>query len=157
MSADTVAVVAPRSRSDSLLVTAVRGSDVRRKPDELIVEEPMSIQLDGNLVATTMRTPGHDYELAVGFCFGDGLLAGAPVVGVRYCAKCGVNLMGSVVAPRSEVQAPVAAAAPDYPPPFDPLPAPDYPPLSDPMAVAYVPHPRVAGSRLRTPRKCRWG
>ena len=64
--------------------------------------------------------------------------------GVRYCAKCGVNLMGSVVAPRSEAQAPVAAAAPDYPPPFDPLPAPDYPPLSDPMTVAYVPHPRVA-------------
>ncbi len=87
MSADTVAVVAPRSRSDSLLVTAVRGTEVRRKPDELIVEEPMSIQLDGNLVATTMRTPGHDYELAVGFCFGDGLLAGAPVLGVRYCAN----------------------------------------------------------------------
>jgi formate dehydrogenase assembly factor FdhD len=40
----------------------------RRAPDELIVEEPMSIRLDGELVATTMRTPGDDFELAIGFC-----------------------------------------------------------------------------------------
>jgi FdhD protein len=57
-----------------------------RIPDDLIVEEPMTVQLDGALVATTMRTPGHDYELAAGLCFTDGLLAGHPVIGVRYCA-----------------------------------------------------------------------
>jgi FdhD protein len=60
--------------------------EARRSPDRLIVEEPMSIQLDGTLVATTMRTPGNDFELAVGFCFTEGMLAGAPVTGVRYCA-----------------------------------------------------------------------
>ena len=73
-----------------MIVTKVAGTgadrDVRRVPDELIVEEPMSIQLDGTLVSSTIRTPGNDYELAAGFCFTDGLLAGAPVVGVRYCA-----------------------------------------------------------------------
>jgi FdhD protein len=58
----------------------------RRVPDELIVEEPMAIHLDGTLVATTMRTPGHDFELAVGFLHAEGLLAGAPVQTVRYCA-----------------------------------------------------------------------
>ena len=73
-----------------MIVTKVTGvgadRTTRREPDELIVEEPMSIQLDGTLVSTTMRTPGNDYELAAGFCFTEGLLAGAPVIGVRYCA-----------------------------------------------------------------------
>lgn len=77
--------VTARRKSDNVLVTTVDASGARRRPDDLIVEEPMSIQLDGELVATTMRTPGHDYELAVGFCFSDGLLGGARVTGVRYC------------------------------------------------------------------------
>jgi FdhD protein len=79
--------MAPRSRSEKMLVTTVTGGDATRRPDELIVEEPMTVQLDGVMVSTTMRTPGHDYELAVGFCFGDGLLGGMPVTGVRYCAN----------------------------------------------------------------------
>lgn len=81
-----------RRRSERMIVTRIEADPTgearraNRRPDELIVEEPMSIQLDGTLVSTTMRTPGHDYELAVGFCITEGLLAGNPVVGVRYCA-----------------------------------------------------------------------
>jgi FdhD protein len=75
-----------RRRSESLLVTVYEHGALRRRPDELIVEEPMTIQLDGVIVSTTMRTPGNDYELAAGFCFSDGLLGGARVTGVRYCA-----------------------------------------------------------------------
>jgi FdhD protein len=70
-----------------MIVTRVTPEGAARRPDELIVEEPMSIQLDGTVVSTTMRTPGHDFELAAGFCFTEGLLAGAPVTGVRYCAN----------------------------------------------------------------------
>ncbi len=78
--------MAPRSRSETLLVTTVQSGVAARHPDELIVEEPMTVQLDGTVVSTTMRTPGHDYELAAGFCHTEGLLAGFPVIGVRYCA-----------------------------------------------------------------------
>jgi len=78
--------VMTRKRSDKILVVKIDSESSRRVPDDLVVEEPMSIRLDGHLVATTMRTPGHDYELAVGFCFNEGLLAGVPVQGVRYCA-----------------------------------------------------------------------
>jgi FdhD protein len=75
-----------RKRTSRVIVTRVTEDGVSRSPDELIVEEPMTVQLDGHVVTTTMRTPGNDYELAAGFCHTDGLLAGAAVTGVRYCA-----------------------------------------------------------------------
>src|SRR5213595_3012108 len=56
-------------------------------PDDVIVEEPLAIRLDGHPVTTTMRTPGNDFELAVGLCFTDGLLAGEPVLRCRYCGS----------------------------------------------------------------------
>lgn len=74
-----------RGRTAKVLTQRWDGSELRRRPDELIVEEPLEVRLDDHLVATTMRTPGHDFELAVGLCHGDGLLAGAPVLSCRYC------------------------------------------------------------------------
>jgi FdhD protein len=68
-----------------MLVTEVTDAGAARRPDELVEEEPMSIQLDGTLVSTTMRTPGHDFELAAGFCLTEGLLSGAAITAVRYC------------------------------------------------------------------------
>ena len=77
----------PSERIDVTRVTGRAGDrEVQRRPDDLIVEEPLSIQLDGTLVSTTMRTPGHDHELAVGFCFTEGLLGNAVVLGVRHCS-----------------------------------------------------------------------
>ena len=45
-----------------------------RVDDEVAVEEPLEIRVDGRALAVTMRTPGHDEELALGFLFGEGLI-----------------------------------------------------------------------------------
>ncbi len=44
--------------------------------DEVAVEEPLEIRVDGRPLAITMRTPGADEELALGFLFGEGLIDG---------------------------------------------------------------------------------
>jgi FdhD protein len=41
--------------------------------DQVAVEEPLEIRIGGRPVAITMRTPGHDEELALGFCLSEGL------------------------------------------------------------------------------------
>jgi len=45
------------------------------EPDELAVEEPLEIRVNGEPIAVTMRTPGHDEELAIGFLRSEGLRA----------------------------------------------------------------------------------
>jgi FdhD protein len=42
--------------------------------DVVATEEPLEIRVDGSALAITMRTPGHDEELALGFLYGEGLI-----------------------------------------------------------------------------------
>jgi FdhD protein len=89
----------------------VRRNGGGRTPDRVIVEEPLEIRLDDHLVTTTMRTPGHDYELAVGFLHGEGLLGGAEVRQVRYCATgSAVETQFNVVSVETGGLAPVPTA-----------------------------------------------
>src|ERR671920_101379 len=46
------------------------------REDRVAVEEPLEIRVDGEALAVTMRTPGHDEELALGFLYGEGLIDG---------------------------------------------------------------------------------
>lgn len=74
----------PRGRTVTVVTRRYDGELGGPAPDELVVEEPLEIRLDDVLVATTMRTPGHDFELAAGFLHGDGLLGGAAIDTIRY-------------------------------------------------------------------------
>ncbi len=57
--------------------------------DLVAIEEPLEIRVDGAPLAVTMRTPGHDEELALGFLHGEGLIAG--VVEVRLTDDLAAN------------------------------------------------------------------
>ena len=55
-------------------IVAISGGASRRKIDRLAVEEPLEVRVDTRSVSVTMRTPGHDAELAAGFLFTEGLV-----------------------------------------------------------------------------------
>ena len=52
--------------------------------DVVAVEEPLEIRVDGQPLAVTMRTPGHDEELALGFLYGEGLITGIREAGLSH-------------------------------------------------------------------------
>lgn len=60
-------------------------ADTVVRDDEVIVEAPLTVQVDGTTMMTTMRTPGHDWELALGWCHAEGIFDHASLVGVRWC------------------------------------------------------------------------
>jgi FdhD protein len=68
-----------------VLRIAADGSQ-RRRPDSLAVEEPLELRVDGAPLTVTMRTPGHDVELAHGFLLTEGVIgAAADLLTARYC------------------------------------------------------------------------
>ncbi|HEY0444089.1 MAG TPA: formate dehydrogenase accessory sulfurtransferase FdhD [Candidatus Limnocylindrales bacterium] len=79
----------PIRHVSSARVVAVRGSELEVRSDTVVGEEPMEIRVVGTgqeavAVAVTMRTPGNEDELAVGFLRTEGLIDGPEVVRVSF-------------------------------------------------------------------------
>jgi FdhD protein len=70
-------------------IVRVRGNECSRDTDSLAREEPLEIRVRGRSIAVTMRTPGHDEELACGFLLTEGLLKQRD--DVQELAPCGIG------------------------------------------------------------------
>ncbi|ALJ21307.1 formate dehydrogenase accessory sulfurtransferase FdhD [Microbacterium sp. No. 7] len=94
-------------------ITVGRGS--ARRVDTLAVEEPLEIRLAGRPLAVTMRTPGHDVELAAGFLVSEGVIArGEDFRGAIHCGGPGAGGEGNTYNVLDVALAPhVAPPSPD--------------------------------------------
>jgi len=75
-----------------LRVADLTSDAVREREDAVAAEEPLEIRLawpgsDPQRAWVTMRTPGHDFELAAGWAFHEGLVAIGDVTEVAYCTE----------------------------------------------------------------------
>jgi FdhD protein len=91
-----MASTAGHARLTRARVIAVRDGRTRERADALAAEEPLEVRAAGPgqepvRVAVTMRTPGHDFELAAGFLITEGLLDAGDVATVAYCEDPGVQ------------------------------------------------------------------
>jgi FdhD protein len=86
------------ARLTSAAATTVHGADVRREQLELVVEELLEIRIAGELVTTTMRTPGDDHALALGWLYAEGIIDSLADVGsVYHCGRTDAPDFGNVL------------------------------------------------------------
>lgn len=81
------------------------GCPARVVADELAIEEPLEIRVRGRAISVTMRTPGHDTELAAGFLLSEGLVATATdVIRAEHCGRNDLdNVLNVVLAPEVHI------------------------------------------------------
>jgi FdhD protein len=88
----------PPARSVAITqVTEWDNGSVRAVQDSLAVEEPLEIRVNGAPITVTMRTPGHDLELAAGFLLTEGIIESADQIGGMLEAKAAPSTQSNVV------------------------------------------------------------
>jgi FdhD protein len=69
-------------------ILKVRREKTQETLDWVVVEEPLEIRVEGEQLAVLMRTPGHDLELAAGFCLTEGVVGRFTDIGaIRHCRE----------------------------------------------------------------------
>jgi FdhD protein len=82
--------MAGRGVAERRVLKVRAGGGAGRARDRLAVEEPLELRVAGRPVGVTMRTPGNDFELAIGYCISERLVARPDdVQAVRFCAPEG--------------------------------------------------------------------
>lgn len=75
----------------------IRDGEVFDFTHPLAEEEPLEIRIDGNLVAVIMRTPGHEKELAAGFCYSEGYVTSLSDIGlIEHCTSEGKDVRNTI-------------------------------------------------------------
>jgi FdhD protein len=74
------------------------GAESSAQEDSVAREEPLEIRVGGKSIAVTMRTPGHDKELAAGFLISEGLVhSPADLLDIADCEGCEIPNMGNIL------------------------------------------------------------
>lgn len=82
----------------AIVTRHVRRSDGAAREDELAVEEPLEIRLLGETLAVTLRTPGEDEALTIGYLFAEGVITGTSDLStVVHCGKTTDEAYGNLV------------------------------------------------------------
>ena len=79
-------------------VTRWRNFQSASADDRLVVEEPLEIRVSNQSLIVVMRTPGHDFELGIGFLYTEGLIQSADDVGaIAYCEDVDGDSLGNII------------------------------------------------------------
>lgn len=81
--------------AETVKVLRYQGGETFKAMDEVALEEPLEIRVRGRAVSITMRTPGHDDELAAGFLLSEGIIRSPE--DVLKIEECGRNEMGNLI------------------------------------------------------------